>query len=241
MPSLNHDLLLMARQFRGMSQAEVAEAAGLDQGHYSRVERGLLNTNPSVETLSAIADALRFRLSFFQQPDDVAGLPLSVHDVAWRKKASVSAGELKRLHAELNIRVMHIRRLLTAVDVSPELPLPRFDADEEGGADQVARLVRRAWGLHDGPIKHLSALCERAGVLVIVCDFPENVDGLTMRLRDIPPVVFLNRKSPPDRMRFSLAHELGHLIMHSIPSDRMEEEADTVWVASCLYLEICSS
>jgi Zn-dependent peptidase ImmA (M78 family) len=79
----------------------------------------------------------------------------------------------------------------------------------------------------DGPIKNLTALCERAGILVVICDFVENVDGVTMRLRDVPPIIFLNKKAPADRMRHSLAHELGHLIMHTIPTDEMEAEADT--------------
>ncbi|HZG28356.1 MAG TPA: XRE family transcriptional regulator [Ensifer sp.] len=223
----NHELLLLARQYRGLSQAEVAEKAGLDQGHYSRIERGLLNGAPSSSTVGAIGDVLGFPEQFFYQNDEISGLPLSIHDVAWRKKSSVLASDVKRLHAELNIRIMHLRRLLASIEISPELPLPRIDADEAGGADKVAALIRRAWMIPDGPIKNLTALCERAGILVIVCDFVENVDGVTMRLRDIPPVIFLNRRAPPDRMRHSLAHELGHLIMHAIPTDEMEAEADT--------------
>ena len=30
-----------------------------------------------------------------------------------------------------------------------------------------------------------------------------------------------------DRLRFSLAHEIGHVIMHRVPTDTMEEEANT--------------
>ena len=223
----NHDMLLLARQYRGKSQAEVAEASGLDQGHYSRVERGLLNSAPSPSTVASIASALKFPVAFFMQSDELSGLPLSIHDVAWRKKASVNATELKRLHAELNLRVMNLRRFLNAIDLEAELPLPRIDADEMGGADKVASIVRRTWMIPDGPIKNLTALCERAGILVVITDFVEQVDGVTMRLRDVPPIIFLNRKAPADRMRHSLAHELGHLIMHTVPSEDMEEEADT--------------
>ncbi|MEW9534895.1 ImmA/IrrE family metallo-endopeptidase [Agrobacterium radiobacter] len=222
----NSELLLLARQFRGKSQTEISEQAGLDQGHYSRIERGLLNGAPSESTVEAISSALDFPISFFFQNDELSGLPLSVHDVAWRKKASVLSSDLKRLHAELNLRVMHLRRLLISIDLSPELPLPRLDVEEVGGADKVANLIRRAWMIPDGPIRSLTALCERAGILVIKCDFVENVDGVTMRLRDVPPIIFLNSKAPADRMRHSLAHELGHLIMHSIPTEEMESEAD---------------
>lgn len=224
--TFNNELLLLARQYRGRSQAEVAESSGLDQGHYSRIERGLLNAPPQDDTIERIANALDFPTSYFQQDDELSGLPLSVHEPAWRKRASMKAGDLKRLHAELNLRIMHIRRYLLAVDVEAELPLPHLDAEDMGGADKVAEYMRRTWGVPDGPVKSLTALCERAGVIVVHCDFSEKVDGVTMRLRDVPPIIFLNRNAPADRMRHSLGHELGHLIMHSVPTDDMEEEAD---------------
>jgi Zn-dependent peptidase ImmA (M78 family) len=47
-----------------------------------------------------------------------------------------------------------------------------------------------------------------------------------MRMADLPPCIFLNKDSPADRMRFSLAHELGHIIMHRIPTDDVEDEAN---------------
>lgn len=222
----NHELLLLARQYRGRSQSQVAEAAGLDQGHYSRLERELLNAPPAEATIEAIANALEFPRSYFMQNDEISGLPLSVHDASWRKRSSVNASELKRLHAELNLRIMHIRRYLQAVDLDAERPLPRLDAEDMGGADKVAAYVRRAWMVPEGPLSNLTALCERAGILVIHCEFAEKVDGVTMRLRDVPPLIFLNKNAPPDRLRHSLAHELGHLIMHSVPTDEMESEAD---------------
>lgn len=222
----NNELLLLARQYRGRSQAEVAEEAGLDQGHYSRIERGILNSPPGEETVRAIAATLDFPISYFMQNDELSGLPLSVHEASWRKRSSVNASEIKRLHAELNLRIMHLRRYLQSVELDSELPLPQLDPDEFGGADKVAAFIRKTWMLPPGPVKNLTQLCERAGILVIHCDFAEKVDGVTMWLRDVPPIIFLNKHAPADRMRHSLAHELGHLIMHRIPTDTMEEEAD---------------
>ncbi|MGY9038388.1 MAG: helix-turn-helix domain-containing protein [Rhodobacterales bacterium] len=225
--NFNNELLLLARQYRGRSQAEVSDGAGLDQGHYSRIERGLLNAPPMPETLQAISRSLNFPVSYFLQGDEISGLPLSVHEASWRKRASVGATELKRIHAELNLRIMHIRRYLQAVDLDQELPLPRLDAEDMGGADKVAAFMRKTWMIPDGPVSNLTSLCERAGILVIHCHFAEKIDGVTMRLRDVPPLIFLNKASPADRMRHSLAHELGHLIMHSMPTEEMEDEADT--------------
>lgn len=222
----NAALLLLARQYREMSQTDVARSAGLTQGHYSKIENGLTPEGPSPENVERIAGALSFPSSFFYQTDGLTGLPLSVHPFN-RKKTTVRERALKRIHAELNIRLIHLRRFMRAVDLSPELPLPSIDVDEGGGPKEIARAIRRAWSIPDGPIPNLVDCCERAGILVVWCELENGVDGVTMTVRDLPPCVFLNKNSPPDRMRFSLAHELGHIIMHTVPTDTIEDEANS--------------
>lgn len=221
----NFALLLLARQYMRMSQADVAQAAGLNQGHYSRIENGLLLEGPSRETAQRIADAVGFPVEFFYESDGLAGLPLSVHPMH-RRKQSVGERELKQVHADLNIQLIHVRRYLRAVDLSPELPLPFYDVDDAGGPREVARAIRRAWLIADGPITNLTEYCERAGILVIPCEFAAPIDGVTMAVRGLPPCIFLNNSIPADRMRFSLAHELGHIIMHRVPTDGIEKEAN---------------
>ena len=221
----NPGLLLLARRYRRLSQADVARAAQLNQGHYSRIENGLVVEGPSPDNVARIAGALKFPADFFYQDDGLSGLPLSVHPMN-RKKASVTEGALKQVHAELNIRLMHLRRYVQAVDLEPTLPRPQIDVDEGGGPQEIARTIRKAWSVPDGPIENLTDLCERAGIVVSWCEFDAPIDGVTMMVRDLPPCIFLNSRVPPDRMRFSLAHELGHVIMHRIPTDEIEEEAN---------------
>jgi Zn-dependent peptidase ImmA (M78 family) len=78
-----------------------------------------------------------------------------------------------------------------------------------------------------GPIENLTTLAERAGIIVVWCDFGAAIDGVTMKTDDLPPCIFLNRTAPADRLRASLAHEIGHTIMHRVPTDTMEDEAYT--------------
>lgn len=223
--AFNPALLLLARQYRSASQAQIADDAGLTQGHYSRIENGLLPDGPSEENVERIAHALAFPAAFFYLPDGLAGLPLSVHPMN-RKRASVGEKTLRQIHAELNIRLIHLRRYMRAATLDPELPLPQVDPDEGGGPLEIARALRRAWSIPDGPVENLTDYCERAGILVVWCDLEKGVDGVTMTVRDLPPCVFLNKEAPPDRMRASLAHELGHIIMHKLPTDSIEDEAN---------------
>jgi Zn-dependent peptidase ImmA (M78 family)/transcriptional regulator with XRE-family HTH domain len=230
---VNPGLLLLARQYRGKSQAEVAQRAGLTQGHYSRVENGLLPNGPSEDTVRRIAEVLRFPPGFFSQSDRIYGLPLSVHPMH-RKKADVGERALQQLHAELNIRLMHIRRLLSAIELEPEWKFPTIDVDEGGGPEKIAATLRQTWALPPGPIVNLTDCVERAGVLVIWCRFEANVDGVKFQAPDLPPCIFLNSRAPADRMRFSLAHECGHLVMHTVPTDDIENEAHAF--ARCLLM-----
>ena len=219
----NQDLLRIARQARGWSQTELSRRSGVSQANLSKLENGLIG--PTDDVLDGVSEALGFPVDFFFQNDRVIGLPMSVQ---YRKRASVGQKAIERLEAELNIRILHIRRLLDAAELEPELSLPRLDVDEFGGdPERIADLVRRTWLVPTGPIRELVSWVERAGCIVVHCDFAAlKVDGFTVQIPDMPPCIFLNRNMPSDRQRFSLAHELGHVVMHQVPSPEMESEAD---------------
>jgi Zn-dependent peptidase ImmA (M78 family) len=69
---------------------------------------------------------------------------------------------------------------------------------------------------------------ERAGCFVVHTDLGNSaVDGVTIAAPSAPPCIFLNKNQTADRMRYTLAHELGHLVMHRVPNVRMEHQANT--------------
>ncbi|MGQ4273068.1 ImmA/IrrE family metallo-endopeptidase [Terrihabitans sp. B22-R8] len=131
--------------------------------------------------------------------------------------------------ADANLRALHLRRLLPSVGFEPELPLPSYEPGEYGNdARHIASLVRRAWGLPAGPLVNLTEYIERAGVFVFHVDFEKgvDVDGLSLRFVGLPPIIVLNSAMPADRMRFTLAHEFAHLVMHVVPCPDMEKQAN---------------
>lgn len=221
----NSDLMRVARQARCLSQAQLSTQSGLSQGNISKIENGI--SEPPQEVVEKIAKALGFPVSFFFQAYQPFGLPVSVHPM-FRKKASVGVKALEQLEAELNIRLFHYQKLLRAAEIEADLPLPRLDIDDyDGDVQKIAELVRRTWGIPHGPIKNLVDYIERAGCVVIHCDFEGiGVDGVTITMRGMPPFIFLNRANPADRQRFTLAHELGHIVMHRLPVPDMEEQAN---------------
>ncbi len=88
--------------------------------------------------------------------------------------------------------------------------------------------MRAYWMVPKGPIENLVGLIEEAGGIVVLAPFGTNLlDGISFRVEGMPPLFFMNKDVPGDRFRFSLAHELGHMVMHSLPDDdeKMEAEA----------------
>jgi len=218
----NAEMLTLARMSRSVTQAELAERAGTTQGRVSKIEHGLLE--PDAGLVAEFGRVLEYPSSFFFQPGYMQTLPSWFH----RKRKHLPRTILDRIHAEIAIRIRNIGKLLQATEIKAEHEIPQIDVDEfNGSITDIARYLRERWGVPRGPIVNLIDLIERAGALVVPCDFGvSEVDAVGMRLQGMPPLMFVNAGAPTDRMRFTVAHELAHLVMHSLPNDDMEKQAD---------------
>ena len=108
----------------------------------------------------------------------------------------------------------------------PSSPVSMDDLDGDG-PERAAQLVRTQWGIEAGPAGHLVRLLENHGILVVFSP-PQaaSVDAYSFDSR-LRPVVILNPiKRDYYRQRFDVAHELGHLVMHSDaePGGRIVED-----------------
>src|ERR1017187_4290891 len=223
--TFNGEMFRLARQVRGLTQKEFAKTISTEPSTVSRVENGLIE--PSEDFALRASKTLNLPMDFFHQPEKVYGLPISIHPM-WRKKSAVAQRDIDLALAGMNMRLLHVRRLMKSFEFEPVLSLPQFDIESnDGDTQKIATLVRRAWQMPNGPIDDLTAWVERAGCIVIHVNLPDAaMDGVTLRSPDLPPCIFLNKSLPADRMRFTLAHELGHLIMHRHPTQDMETEAN---------------
>jgi Zn-dependent peptidase ImmA (M78 family) len=144
-----------------------------------------------------------------------------------RKRASTPIRVLNQLHDTINIRRIQLSRLIQSVPLPHEPNFPTLDIDEYESPEVIARLTRAAWSLPRGPVKNMADVVEAAGGIIVTMslDTPK-IDAVSQRIPGLPPVFFLDRGKPADRCRFTLAHEIGHIVMHRTPSPNAEEEAD---------------
>lgn len=221
------ELVKLGRHARRMTQKQLADAIGVTQALISLIEEG--QRTITTEVAAALADALQFPVAFFAQPDPVTGPGLG--EIYHRRKKSISAKDLETSYAWLNIRAFTARRLLEAVDW-PDVDVPIMSLDlDVGDEEEAAQFLRARWNVPTGPIRSVSQVLDRAGVLVMPETFTSaEMDGVSLWLGDLPPMMLVNRDIPQDRLRFTMAHELGHLVLHlrSIPrsfDDGIEREA----------------
>jgi Zn-dependent peptidase ImmA (M78 family)/transcriptional regulator with XRE-family HTH domain len=216
----NAQMLALARESRGLTQSDLARLLGVSQGYVSKAEAGLLA--PTDDVLARLGSVLDYPASFFYLRDPIYGP--GVTEFWHRKRQSATARELRRIYAEINKRVMHVHRLLRGAEIPDDFP--RFDLDELGSPKEVARALRAAWHLPPGPVLNLTQLIENAGGIVIRMSFgTRHVDAVSRWILGMPPLFFINSDLPGDRDRLTLAHELGHIVMHKVPGTTMEDEA----------------
>ena len=217
--------LKLARSAAGLSLRDLEEKIGNRVtaqaiGKYERNE-----SMPSSGVLIALADALGVSVDYL-----VGDQEMMLEGVEFRKKTITSKREESQVEAKtlhLLERYLMVEELLHLRSVewhSPrEAPYPVMRDVFE--ADRAARSLRDHWGLGHDPIPNLVELLEEQGIKILAVDLT-NIDGLTARVRrtqksDVP-VIVVNGKEWGERQRFTLAHELGHIVMDV--SAKLDEE-----------------
>ncbi|MFE3222903.1 ImmA/IrrE family metallo-endopeptidase [Nocardia sp. NPDC059228] len=201
-----------------MTKAELARQLSVIPRTVARYEageapRGLAN---------ALSGVLGFPASYFERPE----APIfDSSEVRFRAARRASARERDAAVAA-GISGVEIDGWISQRFVLPEVGLPSL----AGNSPQIAaQLLRGVWGLGTKALPNLVQLCESRGVRVYsLPPFADAVDAYSM-WRSGTPYVFLARRKSPERIRFDLAHEIGHLVLHdSEPCETaaLEREAD---------------
>ncbi len=66
-----------------------------------------------------------------------------------------------------------------------------------------------------GPAVDVTALAQSEGVIVVAEPEANDFSGFLYQSGNSAPIIGVNSKHPPNRRRFTIAHELGHLLLHS--------------------------
>lgn len=206
---INPEMIVLARETRGISQKELAEKLSTSPAFICKVESDEKALTP--ETLQRVSKLLKYPIDFFYREGE-AHLPMSLN---FRKREHVSAKLLYPLEANINLYRIHIEIISEKLQ-PPAADYPVLDLQKLGSIEQVAKQLRKYWKMPKGTVENLTDLLEQNGIIVVAFDFgTERVDSKTIFTKDKQPIIFINKLHHADRQRFSLAYELGHLVMHT--------------------------
>lgn len=212
-----------ARKAAGLSLRELAEHVGISHAAIKKYEDGI--AMPSSDILLKLARALQVRTEYFFRSNSI-----SLDGIEYRKRHSLPK---KRLDAITHEIIDQIERRIELENLFPHSPIKAFvpveglptSINDFGAIEEAAECVRKAWDLGFDSIPDLINVLETHGIRVFMIDIDANnkFDGLAATVNDMP-IVVVNSHWPGDRQRFTLAHELGHLMLKNRLDDALNEE-----------------
>lgn len=228
-----------ARELRGLTQTELAGKtrsshgrSNVSQGLIADIERGFKDASHDV--MASIAIQTRFPLSFFSKDPEVE---FSLDSLLFRARASATRRQLMSAcrYAELTYELF----LGLSKRVTPlPLILPRLVGSDPHEAAQKTRI---AMGISAGePVGHLAYEIEKSGILVIALpvDLEKQDAFMHWAALDAPFIATIAGR-PGDRSRFSMAHELGHIVLlHNRKFGTEEERLADQFAAEFLMPEV---
>lgn len=223
--------LKRAREALGLSLRDLESRI---QGQVSAQAIGKYERNemmPSSSVLLAMAEVLNVSPEYLLSQREV-----ELSGIDFRKSPHASSKEERAVEAAA---LDQVERYLELEELFPgsEQPwlLPEDSAfaissvdDAEGAADAL----RKLWELGIDPIPLMAELLEEKGIKVVALDLPEGVSGSKAMVQrpNFPelPVIVVNQKHNGERQRFTLAHELAHLVLKSsnLGEELLEKAAD---------------
>jgi len=209
-------MVTLARESRGLVQRDLAEKLGISAGKLCRVEQD--DQSFTQEMIERLCQVLNYPHSFFYQQ----GEAYISNAINFRKRVKVPSKVLMPIEAQISIFRLNIETLLTQLNqLAPRIPV--LDVTTLGSPEEAAKQLRKQWKIPKGPLQDLTGLIEAKGIPVVSFDFgTDRVDSRTILVSGKHPVIVTNKRLQGDRQRFSLAFELGHIVMHAFSSPALD-------------------
>lgn len=200
--------LRLARLLNGLTKAELADRIGVSRQFMHVLEIG--DKSPSSDLLAALSLLLKVQPAFFLSPLNGEVREEECH---FRSRRSMPDKVADQIIAHGTAFEMLVRHLDSSL-VLPNVNFPHFDVSTDESIESAASSCRVHWGLGDGPISNVCRVLENAGAVVTFFNTDRyEVDALGIS-RTRPIIVRSAAKESPGRLRFDLAHEAAHLVVH---------------------------
>jgi len=221
--------LKTARMYRGLTLTELAKRTEISKQSLSLYEN---NSNiPEHMKVRLLASKLNFPYDYFFQEDYYT---TSTETTYFRSLKSATKKDRTAQIIKLE-HVAKIYEILIDYILFPEINLPNVgfeeydDIEYESEAtvqkiEDIADQLRVYWNLGTEPIGDLQYLLEKNGIIITGFNTNEDkIDAFSQRTKvlgnDVYFIVVALGNRSEERIRFDMAHELGHLLLHPWSED----------------------
>lgn len=208
------------RQLAGLSQDKLAEMVGVTKMAISNYENNKRDADS--ETVIKLADALNIKAAaLIMNPKGSA----EITHAEFRKKSGMSISAIDLAYEKVDRYLGRFHTILRILgdtvlqNISPIEKVPFSDMETAG------RKMREFLSLSStGPVGNIVDALENRGIIVCQVEFADDhFSGINGTLNG-RPYIAINKGMPPERQRFTLIHELAH-ILFSFSNDVNEEKA----------------
>lgn len=233
---MNHKQLTFAREYRAYSQTELAESIkGLSQSNLSKFEKGFGVLSDDIQ--KKIIEYLNFPEEFFNRK-----INSTIENANYRKRASIGKNITQKFENKCKLIGYIIDEFSESIEWS-DFSLSPLNVEEGYTPQYIAGYNRKLLKLtKDEPVKNIISLLEQNGIIVYEIDEIEKFDGVSFITDKGFPIIIVNKNFTNDRKRFTIAHELGHILLHNenlypISSYRDKEKEANLFASEFLMPE----
>ncbi|REC56268.1 DNA-binding protein [Chryseobacterium piscium] len=209
-----------SRIHKGFSQQEVADHLGVSKQMISKYEMG--------KSLPESSKIIKLSKLFGQKPDYFfRKAEVEIGEISFRKKSSLGTKKVNALKEEVRICIenyIYVENIL-GIQIAFENPLKDFKIKSEKDITTAADLVKEKWNIGSDAIYNIIELFEDKHIKVIeVDDDSSKFDGLATIIDHKFGIIVISKNMNVERKRFTLMHELGHLLLDILQHDEKVQE-----------------
>lgn len=209
-----------SRLHKGLSLQEVADKVGVSKQMISKYEKG--ESMPGSDKLISLSKLFNQKIDYFFRKSEV-----EIGEINFRKRSTFGTKKVNALKEEIRIRIENYLYIENILNLNHTFlhPLSDFKIEKEADIITAASSVKKFWNIGEDSLYNIIELLEEKNIKVIeVEDDTNKFDGLATIVDNLYHIIVIKKNSSVERKRFTLLHELGHLILNFSDTDEKMQE-----------------
>lgn len=223
------------RLLRNLSLREVSEKLNISATAINKYEKGIII--PDSKRIIEFANIYNVKtiqiLKTYENPN--------MKFTSFRKSKTLSGKKLELLETIISDNVSKYLEVIEMNNINNNFnKIKEYECNNLEDAEKAAADFRDIIGISKRqPLSDITNILENLGIIIINIDDDnrnfKDFDGLSEIVNNIPFIILLNNTKDGARQRFTIAHELGHLVL-KFKNNKLNEEKMCNRFASSLLM-----